>query len=65
MNNLNSKEQPAGNYFDEQYNHKAASDNDLLETLVENDMKATGYDPNNAAHVRAYWKKKGMMARHG
>jgi hypothetical protein len=65
MNDLNSKPQPEGNYFDEQYNHMTASDNDLLETLVENDMKANGYDPKNTAHVRAYWRKKDMISRHG
>lgn len=49
-----------GNTLDEYFSPKHT--NPALETIVEQDMRAMGYDPTSLQDVKEYWKSKGINA---
>jgi hypothetical protein len=49
-----------GNTLDEYFSPKHT--NPALETIVEQDMRAMGYDPTSSQDVKEYWKSKGINA---
>jgi hypothetical protein len=46
--------------LDEYFNPKHV--NPTLETIVEQEMRAMGYDPTSSQDVKEYWKSKGINA---
>lgn len=62
---ISDKTPTPDNYFNEQYNHKIASKNELLETLVEEDMINRGLNPKDPLQVKHYWKLQGVLSING
>ena len=52
--------EPVFPMLDEYFNPKHV--NPTLETIVEQEMRAMGYDPTSSQDVKEYWKSKGINA---
>jgi phenylalanyl-tRNA synthetase beta subunit len=58
---LNSNPVESSKVIDEYYNPRNLNEKAHLQDLVEEEMRAKGFDPLNKGDVQKYWASKGIQ----